>query len=90
MGVHFCSGYSFSFSNNLSILLFQKIPDPFRLKAAVQIAIPGMILDIFSVIYYNKVFPNLSIETLPIFSAWLLWAYSFILISGFPLKGKNK
>lgn len=59
-----------------------------RVIAAVQIAIPGMMLDIFSIFYFKKVFPNLHADSLPIFAAWLLWAYSLILISGFPLKGK--
>jgi hypothetical protein len=67
----------------------RKIPESKRLTASVQIALPGMILDIFSVIYFNKVFLNLHIDSLPFFAAWLLWAYSLILISGFSIKTKS-
>lgn len=68
---------------------WRKIPESERLVASVQIALPGMILDIFSIMYFNKVFPNLHIDSLPYFAAWLLWAYSLILISGFPIKMKS-
>jgi hypothetical protein len=64
----------------------RKIPESKRLLSAVQIALPGMILDIFSVIYFNKLFTNLHIDSLPFFAAWLLWAYSLIVISGFSVK----
>jgi hypothetical protein len=67
----------------------RKIPESKRLMSSVQIALPGMILDIFSVIYFNKVFLNLHIDSLPFFAAWLLWAYSLILISGFSIKIKS-
>ena len=69
----------------------RKVPQLKRLQTAVQIAIPGMILDIFSIIYFQKVFPQLHIDALPFFSAWLLWAYSLIILTGFPLnKVKSK
>lgn len=61
---------------------FRKIPKSERLLSSVQIALPGMILDIFSILYFNKVFSNLHTDSLPYFAAWLLWAYSLILISG--------
>jgi hypothetical protein len=64
----------------------RKIPESKRLLSAVQIALPGMILDIFSVIYFYKLFTNLHIDSLPFFAAWLLWAYSLIVISGFSVK----
>jgi hypothetical protein len=66
----------------------RRIPISKRLISSVQIALPGMILDIFSIIYFKKVFPNLHIDSLPILVSWLLWAYSLILISGFPIKIK--
>ena len=69
---------------------FRKIPNPQRILSSVQIALPGMILDIFSIIYFAKVFPNLHINTLPLFASWLLWAYSLILFTGFSIKTKNK
>lgn len=67
----------------------RKIPESKRLMTSVQIALPGMILDIFSVIFFDKVFLNLHTDSLPFFAAWLLWAYSLILISGFPIKIKS-
>ncbi|MGM0864136.1 MAG: DUF5367 family protein [Bacillota bacterium] len=47
----------------------RKIPESKRLMSSVQIALPGMILDIFSVIYFKKVFLNLHIDSLPFFAA---------------------
>lgn len=69
---------------------FRGIPETERLKAAVQIALPGMLLDILSIIYFAKVFPNLTNDSLPLFASWLLWAYSLILITGFSIKNNNK
>jgi hypothetical protein len=68
---------------------FRKIPQSKRIRSSVQIALPGMILDIFSILYFEKVFPNLHSDSLPLFASWLMWAYSLILISGFPLKNKT-
>ncbi|MCZ8541849.1 DUF5367 family protein [Psychrobacillus psychrodurans] len=67
----------------------RKIPESKRLMTSVQIALPGMILDIFSVIFFDKVFLNLHTDSLPFFASWLLWAYSLILISGFSIKIKS-
>jgi len=61
---------------------FMKVSNSNRMVAAIQIAVPGMILDIFSIIFFTLVFPNLHNDTLPYFSAWLLWAYSLILLTG--------
>ncbi|RBP95427.1 hypothetical protein DFO70_103470 [Cytobacillus firmus] len=69
---------------------FRNIPETERLKAAVQIALPGMLLDILSIIYFAKVFPNLTDVSLPLFASWLLWAYSLILLTGFSIKNNNK
>ncbi|MBU8768800.1 DUF5367 family protein [Cytobacillus oceanisediminis] len=69
---------------------FREISETERLKAAVQIALPGMLLDILSIIYFAKVFPNLTNDSLPLFASWLLWAYSLILITGFLIKNNNK
>jgi hypothetical protein len=51
-------------------------------KAAVFIALPGMLLDIYSFITFETMFPNLAPETLRIFGGWLMWAYSLIIITG--------
>lgn len=68
----------------------RKISGAERLKAAVQIALPGMLLDILSIFYFAKVFPNLTNDSLPLFASWLLWAYSLILLSGFTIKVRSK
>ncbi|MFC7687204.1 DUF5367 family protein [Ureibacillus sp. GCM10028918] len=68
---------------------WRKIPQPKRLIASVQIALPGMILDIFSIIYFENVFTNLHVDTLPFFASWLLWAYSLLLITGIPKGSKS-
>ncbi|WP_423410658.1 DUF5367 family protein [Heyndrickxia sp. MSNUG] len=68
---------------------FRMIPLSKRLSSAVLIALPGMILDIFSVIYFDVAFPNLQPVSQPLFASWLLWAYSLILISGLPIKLNN-
>lgn len=65
-----------------------KISESKRLLAAIQIAIPGMFLDIFSLIFFNEVFPNLHTDTTSYFAAWLLFAYSIILLTGIPFKQK--
>jgi len=68
---------------------FMKIPGHKLTLTAIQIAVPGMFLDIFSMIFFSNVFPNLHNDSLPYFAAWLLWAYSLILITGIPLKRKR-
>lgn len=65
---------------------FSHLSESKRLLAAFQIALPGMILDVFSILFFTNVFPNLHIDTLPYFAAWLLWAYSLILLSGLSFK----
>lgn len=54
------------------------------LAASILTALPGMVLDIITVTYHDTFFPNLSDEMIPLFSAWLLWAYALILLSGIP------
>ena len=54
-----------------------------QLKAAIFIALPGMLLDTIALIFFSDIFVNLKPETDRIFGSWLLWAYSLILLSGF-------
>ena len=54
-----------------------------RIKAAVFIALPGMLIDSVVLIYFDQVFVNLSVETDRFFASWLMWAYSLILFTGF-------
>lgn len=53
-----------------------------RPKAALLIAMPGMILDLGSIGFHQFVFPSLPEPYLHLFFVWLLWAYSLILLGG--------
>jgi hypothetical protein len=53
-----------------------------RPAAAVGIALPGMLLDTLAVVFLAAVFPNLPPAAGAAFAAWLLWAYSLILLTG--------
>lgn len=53
------------------------------MKAAVCIALPGMLIDAIVLIYFDQVFVNLSVDTDRFFASWLMWAYSLILLTGF-------
>lgn len=62
---------------------WRKVSAHKRVQSALSIALPGMVLDIFSMIFFPTVFPNLLLAHADrYFSAWLLWSYSLILISG--------
>ncbi len=55
-----------------------------RPVAAVLIVLPGMLLSTFSILIFNDMFPNLVSDTGPSrLAAWLLWAYSLALLTGF-------
>lgn len=69
------------------IYLWKNVDAPQQLKAAIFIALPGMLLDTIALIFYSEIFVNLKPETDRIFGSWLLCAYSLILFSGFlPIK----
>ncbi|MED4533039.1 DUF5367 family protein [Metabacillus fastidiosus] len=61
----------------------KKVDNDDVMKAAVNIALPGMLLDIISLLNFSTVFPNLSANGSTYFGAWLLFAYSLILMTGF-------
>lgn len=54
-----------------------------RVRAAVLIALPGMLLDMVTTLVFDQVFPNLDPGAVAPFSSWLFWAYGLILVSGF-------
>lgn len=54
-----------------------------RLRAAVLIALPGIMLDMVTTLVFERVFPNLAPEADGPFASWLFWAYGLILLSGF-------
>jgi hypothetical protein len=58
------------------------VADADRLRAAVCIALPGMLLDAVSLPLHRTVFPGITGESVPLLAAWLLWAYGLILATG--------
>lgn len=54
-----------------------------RLQAAIFIALPGMLIDAIVLLYFDRIFTNLSTELDRYFASWLLWAYTLILLTGF-------
>ncbi|KAB2495520.1 DUF5367 domain-containing protein [Priestia endophytica] len=75
----------------LPIYRYKQLDSYNRLKAAILIALPGMLLDVVSLIYFSDIFINLDSRMDRIFGSWLLLAYSFILLSGFTIeKQTNK
>jgi hypothetical protein len=52
------------------------------LRAAVLVALPGLLLDTGSVLWFHTVFPNLPESAGMPFAALLLWAYAIALLAG--------
>ncbi|WP_143416170.1 DUF5367 family protein [Geobacillus sp. E263] len=61
-----------------------------RLKAAIFIVLPGMFIDTIVLVVFTDVFTNLPVESDRYFGSWLLWAYGLILITGLPLKKRER
>ncbi len=67
----------------LPLYKFKKVYGKERLKAAIYIALPGMLIDALILAYFDQVFINLSADTDRFFASWLMWAYSIIVATGF-------
>lgn len=67
----------------LPVYKWKKIKSDGKLKAAICIALPGMLLDVFALIFFQDIFTNLNLESDKYFGSWLLWAYSLIILTGF-------
>lgn len=52
-------------------------------KVALLIALPGMLLDVGSVLFFPTVFPNIDPNANVLFAGLMLWGYSFILVTSF-------
>ncbi|MBD1906004.1 DUF5367 domain-containing protein [Funiculus sociatus GB2-A5] len=65
------------------IYIWRKLPTSERPLAAIYTLLTGMFLDVFIVLFYPVILPNLSPIEIRIYSALLLWAYSWGLLSGF-------
>ncbi|WP_257350759.1 DUF5367 domain-containing protein [Pseudalkalibacillus decolorationis] len=66
----------------LPIYRYKRIEGHERLKVAVLIALPGMLIDAIVLIYFLDLFVNLDPETDRYFGSWLLWTYSLIIFTG--------
>ncbi len=75
----------------LLLLFVQARLDPARrMRVALSLALPGMLLDIFSVTFVANVFPNIPPTAHAAFAGCLLWAYSLVLLSALvPLPGTS-
>ncbi|MDQ0300594.1 hypothetical protein J2S78_003062 [Salibacterium salarium] len=72
----------------LPVYRWKKVHSQQRLRAAILIALPGMFIDAVVLIYFSDVFVNLEARMNGMFASWLLWANSFILLTGF-IPGKK-
>ena len=52
-----------------------------RPTAAILMSLPGLLIDVVVLLAFPTIFPNLG-DVAGIFGAWLLWAYSLVLITG--------
>ena len=53
-----------------------------RPKAALLVAVPGMLLDLLTLSFHRSVFPGISDANFHLFFVWLMWAYALILLAG--------
>ncbi len=75
----------------LLLLFVQARMDPVRrIHVALSLALPGMLLDIFSVTFVANVFPNIPATAHAALAGCLLWAYSLVLLSALvPLPARS-
>jgi hypothetical protein len=60
---------------------WRRVSLPDRPTAAILLCLPGLLLDIPVMVWFERVYPNLE-GAAGLFGAWLLWAYALVLISG--------
>lgn len=60
----------------------KRVRGPERLIAATLFALPGMLLDAGTVLFFRDLFPNMIPEANALFAAWLFWGYSVVLLTG--------
>lgn len=49
-----------------------------QVKAAILIALPGLLIDSIVLVFFSTIFVNLEPAMDRIFGSWLLWAYSLV------------
>lgn len=65
-----------------AVYVWQQVKAIERPKAALLLALPGMLLDVGSVLFFPIVFPNIDPNANVLFASLMLWGYSSILITG--------
>lgn len=60
---------------------WKKLSSAERPLAAICAALPSLMLDVFSVLWFPSVFPNLPATASASFAAWLLWGYFLVLVT---------
>lgn len=53
-----------------------------RPVAALQVALPGMFLDVLCLAWYPTLFPNLPLSARNELGGWLLWGYAWVILAG--------
>lgn len=66
-------------------ILFNVKQNDLHFRYAIMIAIPGMIGDLIVLPNYSFAFPTLSQADMPLLGSFILWAYSWVLFSSFPI-----
>lgn len=61
-----------------------------RLAAAFSVAVPGMLLDALTTLFFGYVFPNMASDAGNDFGALMLWGYAVIIITGLISPGSRK
>ena len=51
-------------------------------RAAICIALPGILFDSFAVRSFHSVYPNMPPGAAALYGSWVLWAYALMLLSG--------
>lgn len=62
---------------------WRKLKPSQRPLAAIYAVLPGMVLDVFVLLFFSQVFPNLPSTAVVTYAAWLFWGYSLGLLTGF-------
>lgn len=65
------------------VYVWQKVDAIARPKVALLIALPGMLFDVGSVLFFPSVFPNIDPGANVLFAGLMLWGYSSILVTSF-------
>ncbi len=72
-----------------AILRWGSIPPQEAPRAALLLALPGLLLDVIVVLNFGVVYPNLMLTVSDTFAAWLLFAYAMVLFGGVSIGQEN-